>query len=54
LLLAALVVPVASFAVCLAGPWFQLIPGWSRLTAVSLTLTLLAFDFVAWPCSSVR
>lgn len=44
LLLVALVVPAASFAVCLTGPWFQLSPDWGPLTAASLALALLAFD----------
>lgn len=47
LLVVAGVVPVESFAVCLAGPRFQLTPDWGRLAEVSLTLTLLAFDLGA-------
>ncbi|MGV1010484.1 MAG: ABC transporter permease subunit [Dermatophilaceae bacterium] len=47
LLLAALVVPVASYAVCLAGPHFQLHPNWGALLGVTIALTLLSFDFGA-------
>lgn len=47
LLLAAFVVPVVSYAVCLAGPHFELHPGWGALLGVSVALTLLAFDLGA-------
>ncbi|MEO3936184.1 ABC transporter permease subunit [Dermatophilaceae bacterium Soc4.6] len=47
LLLAALVVPVVSFAVCLTGPHFGLHPAWGDLLGLSIALTLLAFDLGA-------
>jgi ABC-2 type transport system permease protein len=47
LLAAALVVPLASYAVCLPGPRFDLHPNWGALVGVTLTLTLLAFDLGA-------
>ncbi|MEO7071206.1 MAG: ABC transporter permease subunit [Nostocoides sp.] len=47
LLLAALVIPGVSYAVCLAGPHFQLHPQWGALLGVSIALTLLAFDLGA-------
>lgn len=43
----ALVVPVAAYAVCLAGPHFQLTPDWGTLAAVTGAMALLAFDFGA-------
>jgi ABC-2 type transport system permease protein len=47
LLVAALVVPVVSYAVCLTGPHFELIPRWGPLLGVSVALALLAFDLGA-------
>ena len=47
LLVAALVVPVVSYAVCLTGPQFELNPRWGPLLGVSVALTLLAFDLGA-------
>jgi len=43
----ALVVPVATLVVCLAGPRFALTPDWGALLGVTVTLTLLAFIFGA-------
>lgn len=47
LLAVATVVPAVTFAVCLAGPQFELSPDWGRLAAVSGAMALLAFDFGA-------
>ena len=47
LLVAALVVPVVSYAVCLTGPHFELTPRWGPLLGVSVAVTLLAFDLGA-------
>ncbi|MGV9712205.1 ABC transporter permease subunit [Gordonia sp. NPDC003424] len=47
LLVVCLVVPIASFVVCLAGPRFELTPDWAALAGVTLALTLLAYDFGA-------
>ena len=47
LVVVALVVPLASFGVCLVGPWFELTPDWGALLGVTAGLTLLAFDLGA-------
>ena len=47
LLLAAALVPLVSFAVCLLGPHFQLQPRWGALLGVTAATTLLAFDLGA-------
>ncbi|MEI2775381.1 MAG: ABC transporter permease subunit [Tetrasphaera sp.] len=47
LALTAVVVPVVSYAVCLAGPQFDLTPDWAHLAAVTVSTSLLAFDFGA-------
>lgn len=47
LLIVALVVPIASFLVCLLGPSFELHPDWSALIGVTIAMTLLAYDFGA-------
>ncbi len=43
----AALVPVITYAVCLAGPRFQLTPDWGRLGQVTAALTLLAFNIGA-------
>lgn len=43
----ALAVPVVAYAVCLAGPHFDLTPQWGHLAEITLSTTLLAFDFGA-------
>lgn len=45
MLAVAVVVPVAAYAVCLAGPRFQLRPEWGAVAGVSAAIALLAFDF---------
>jgi len=45
LVVVSLVVPVASFVVCLFAPRFQLTPDWGSLIGVTATLGLLALDF---------
>ncbi|MFN8098630.1 MAG: hypothetical protein U0Q21_10150 [Dermatophilaceae bacterium] len=47
LLAVAALVPLISYAVCLAGPHFGLAPDWGALAATSGALTLLAFDLGA-------
>ncbi|MET9198940.1 ABC transporter permease subunit [Gordonia sp. NPDC003585] len=47
LFVAAAVVPLASVAICLLGPLFELTPDWSALLGVTLTTTLLGFLFGA-------
>lgn len=47
LLLVALIVPLTTFVVCLAGPRFALIPDWGALGGVTIAMTLLAVDFGA-------
>lgn len=47
LALIAATVPLASLALCLTGPLFQLTPDWGPLAGVTLTLSLLAFVFGA-------
>jgi ABC-2 type transport system permease protein len=44
MLVGAVVVPLVSYVVCLLGPHFELQPRWGPLLAVSVALTLLAFD----------
>lgn len=44
LLVLAAVVPLISYAVCLAGPHFELTPDWGALAGVTVSLSLLAFD----------
>ena len=47
LLLISAAVPIASFAVCLIGPYVDLRLDWGHLLGVTLALTLLAFDLGA-------
>ncbi len=47
LVLVAVVVPSASLAACLAGPYFDLSPDWGPLLGVTAALTLLGYDLGA-------